>query len=71
MLPDGSELFTAMISAAKEDTDHPRKAVIRALRHRGALIGTTEDGMLGIWKNAPPRDRIPLRNEAYPDEQED
>lgn len=71
MLPDGSELFTAMISAAKEDTDHPRKAVIRALRHRGALIGTTEDGMLGIWKNAPPRDWIPLRNEAYPDEQED
>jgi hypothetical protein len=70
MLPDGSELFTAMISFAKEDPDHPRKAVIRALRHRGALIGTTETGPLGIWNNAPSRGWVPIRNVPYPDEQE-
>jgi hypothetical protein len=35
MLPEGQTRFTAMISSAKEDTDHPRKAVLRALRHRG------------------------------------
>jgi len=70
--PEGSETFTAMISAAKEDPDHPRKAVRRALLHRGALIGTTEDGLLGIWKNAPPRNNwVPLRNDPYPDEQEE
>jgi hypothetical protein len=44
MLPEGSELFTAMISSAKEDNDHPRKAVVRALRHRGAFVATTENG---------------------------
>jgi hypothetical protein len=70
MLPHGSELFTAMISAAKEDTDHPRKAVRRALLHRGGLIGTTEDGAFGVWMNAPPRGWTPLRNGPYPDEQE-
>jgi beta-lactamase superfamily II metal-dependent hydrolase len=70
MVPHGQERFTAMISSAKEDRDHPRKAVIRALLHRGALIGTTEDGALGIWNNAPPRSWNPLRNPIYPDEQE-
>ncbi len=70
IVPQGQELLTAMISSAKEDKDHPRKAVIRALLHRGALIGTTEDGMLGVWKNAPPRSWDPLRNPPYPDEQE-
>jgi hypothetical protein len=71
MVPDGHELFTAIISAAKEDTDHPRKAVLRALRHRGALIGTTEDGIVGIWNNAPPRGWAPLKNGPYPSEQEE
>jgi hypothetical protein len=45
---------------------HHGGAVIRALLHRGALIGTTEDGMLGIWNNAPPRSWSPLRNPPYP-----
>jgi beta-lactamase superfamily II metal-dependent hydrolase len=71
ILPHGQELFTAMISSAKEDTDHPRKAVIRALFHRGALIGTTEDGTFGVWKDAPRRGWNPLRNPPYPDEQEE
>jgi hypothetical protein len=70
MVPQGQELFTAMISSAKEDKDHPRKAVIRALLHRGALICTTEDRMFGVWNNAPPRVWNPIRNPPYPDEQE-
>jgi hypothetical protein len=70
MVPQGQELFIAMISSAKEDKDHPRKAVIRALLHRGALIATTEDGMFGVWNNAPPRTWYPLRNPPYPHEQE-
>jgi beta-lactamase superfamily II metal-dependent hydrolase len=70
MVPRGQELFTAMISSAKDDKDHPRKAVIRALLHRGALICTTEDGMFGVWNNAPPRAWNPVYNPPYPDEQE-
>jgi hypothetical protein len=72
MLPQGSERFISMISAAKEDEEHPRKAVLRALRHRGGLIGTTENGLLGIWNNAPRRNNwIALRNGPYPEEQEE
>jgi hypothetical protein len=58
------------VSAAKEDEDHPRKAVIRAMRHRGAMIATTEDGLFGVWNNAPPRGWNSLVNKPYPDEQE-
>lgn len=71
MLPDGQERFTAMISSAKEDTDHPRKAVLRALRHRGALICTTEEGAISVFNNAPARGWYPLQNKPYPDEQEE
>ncbi len=68
----GTETFTAMISSAKEDTDHPRKAVLRALLHRGALVGTTEDGPIWFYSNtAPARGTYnPLMNVPYPDEQE-
>ncbi|MER9843509.1 MBL fold metallo-hydrolase [Mesorhizobium australicum] len=38
----GSETFTALISSAKEDEHHPRKAVIRAMIHRGGKVATTE-----------------------------
>jgi beta-lactamase superfamily II metal-dependent hydrolase len=71
ILPEGQERFTAMISAATEDEDHPRKAVVRAMRHRGALICTTEDGAFSVFSNAPQRGWYPLRNKAYPDEQEE
>jgi beta-lactamase superfamily II metal-dependent hydrolase len=69
MLPEGSEVFTAMISSAKEDTDHPRKAVLRGLRHRGAFIATTENGPFTVYRNIN-RGWTPLRNVPYPDEQE-
>ena len=35
--------FTAMISAHENDPDHPKKAVVRALWHRGAHVASTED----------------------------
>jgi hypothetical protein len=73
LLPEGSERFRAIICAAKEDTDHPRKAVRRGLLHRGGKIMTTEDH--NIWisgGDVPPRsDYHPIPNSAYPDEQED
>jgi beta-lactamase superfamily II metal-dependent hydrolase len=71
ILPDGQERFVAMISAAKEDEDHPRKAVLRAMRHRGALICTTEDGPFTVFNNAPQRGWPSTRNAPYPNEQEE
>jgi hypothetical protein len=70
MVPEGQERFTAIISSAKEDTDHPRKAVLRALRHRGAHVLTTEDVPIIVLCNSI-RSVTPLRNVPYPDEQEE
>ncbi|MGP0089725.1 MAG: ComEC/Rec2 family competence protein [Xanthobacteraceae bacterium] len=70
----GAETFTAIISAAREDEDHPRKAVVRALIHRGARVVSTDDGDGGkrVGKNAPTRPNwtaaIPL---SYPEDQEE
>jgi beta-lactamase superfamily II metal-dependent hydrolase len=71
LLPEGQERFTAMISSAKEDPEHPRKAVLRALMHRGAKIATTENGRFRIQRNAPKRDGwVAMKQPAYPNEQE-
>lgn len=70
-VPKGQEKFTAMISAAEEDPDHPRKAVLRALKHRGALIATTEKTGFCVWCNIPGRDWPPVDDIPYPDEQEE
>jgi beta-lactamase superfamily II metal-dependent hydrolase len=69
MLPENQWRFTAAISSAKEDTDHPRKAVLRALRHRGAYILTTEDTPCILQKNSTRTFRV-MQNVPYPDEQE-
>jgi hypothetical protein len=73
LLPAGSERFTAIISSAKEDVDHPRKAVLRGLLHRGAKVLTTEDTAIWIWGGTPParNDYVLLPNVPYPDEQEE
>lgn len=70
MLPAGQEKFTAMISAAKEDSDHPRKAVKRALLHRGAFILTTEDSPIIVQRNSTRTWNV-VANVSYPDEQEE
>jgi beta-lactamase superfamily II metal-dependent hydrolase len=69
----GHELFTAMISSAKEDEDHPRNAVLRGLLHRGAKILTTEDQAFWVYGGAAParHDYYPMANVNYPDEQEE
>jgi beta-lactamase superfamily II metal-dependent hydrolase len=67
-----SKTFSAIISSAKEDGDHPRKSVVRAMIHRGAKVVTTEGHSIVSyggassghgWGSATPVD--------YPDEQED
>jgi len=66
-----SEKFYAIVSSAKNDKDHPRKAVVRAFIHRGAKVYSTEGKTLYIRHNAPQRpgwssvDPVP-----YPEKQE-
>lgn len=70
-LLEGEYKFIAMISSAKEDKDHPRRAVVRALIHRGAHVLATEGANLRVSRNAPERGwqtAIPLE---YPEDQED
>ncbi|MDD2466045.1 MAG: MBL fold metallo-hydrolase [Desulfobulbus sp.] len=65
------ENFTAIISAAKDDKDHPRKAVIRAFMHRGAKVITTEENTISTFKNAPNRGWTSVQSIPYPDDQEE
>ena len=71
-LSSKQENFTAIISAAKEDKDHPRKAVIRAFIHRGAKVITTEGRSIRTGHNAPHRDGWgPVEPIPYPEDQEE
>ena len=68
----GTESFTAVISASKEDEDHPRKAVIRACIHRGAKVVSTESGGIRSGCNSPERAGWTTAPALpYPDEQEE
>ncbi len=67
----GSETFTAIISSAKEDTDHPRSAVVRAMHHRGARVISTEGKSICTFKGAPNRGWVAIEGVPYPEEQED
>lgn len=69
-LEEGAEKFTAIISASKEDEDHPRKAVIRACIHRGANVISNEGGVC-TFHNAPDRGWVPVQPLLYPVEQEE
>ncbi|ECB7942014.1 competence protein ComEC [Salmonella enterica subsp. enterica serovar Kottbus] len=52
---EAAERLTTIISAGKNDANHPRKAVVRALYHRGAKIYDTKKG--GFHKGTSTRDR--------------
>jgi len=68
----GSELFSAYISAGKDDDKHPRKAVVRAMIHRGARVHQTKGNSIRTGHNAP--DRVgwgPITPLPYPEDQED
>jgi hypothetical protein len=69
-LPEGSETYTAIISSAKADEDHPRKAVVRALIHRGGRVATTEGKSICVSYGAPNRGWTPVKPESYPEDQE-
>lgn len=69
---EGTEKCTAIISASKEDEDHPRKAVVRACIHRGAKVVSTEGGGISTGINSPEREGwIAATPLPYPDEQEE
>lgn len=64
--------FSALISSAKKDPHHPKKAVVRAMMHRGGTVASTEGQDIRTGWNAPPRDgwsAVPAM--AYPTEQEE
>ncbi|WP_419858613.1 MBL fold metallo-hydrolase [Candidatus Palauibacter irciniicola] len=74
-LPKGQGRFRAYVSANPDDTDHPRRAVVRGLIHRGADVRQTT-GQRGTYlrtsKNAPPRDdAVPVDPLPYPEDQEE
>jgi beta-lactamase superfamily II metal-dependent hydrolase len=74
-LPEGEGTFTALISANRKDKDHPRRAVVRGLRHRGADVVQTGD-VRGVYlwtsRNAPRRaDAVPVAPLPYPEDQEE
>lgn len=64
--------FTAVISANKNDEEHPRKAVVRALIHRGARVIQTEGQAICVLQNAPSRQGWgPIEPLGYPADQEE
>ena len=68
----GTGTFTAIISASKEDKDHPRKAVIRACIHRGGKVFSTEGNTLRDSHNAPDREGWTTAQVLpYPEDQEE
>lgn len=68
----GEGKFTTIISSAKKDADHPRKAVVRALIHRGAKVFSTEGASLRTGHNSPNREGWSAATPyEYPEEQED
>jgi hypothetical protein len=65
--------FNVAISANEFDDDHPRKAVRRALMHRGGGILSTKGNKHVYWsKNKPFRkDWLKLPYEGYPEDTEE
>ena len=71
-LQEKVENFTAVISAAANDKDHPRKAVIRAFMHRGAKVITTENSTISTFKSSPQREGwSSVESVPYPEDQEE
>ena len=74
-LPEGRGRFRAFISANPDDKEHPRRAVVRGLIHRGADVMQTT-GKRGLYlrtsKHAPPRDdAVSATLLPYPEDQEE
>jgi hypothetical protein len=65
--------FTAIVSSAEKDKDHPRKCVVRAMMHRGANYAETEGKNTRFNSaSAPTRDGWgPASPLPYPEDQEE
>lgn len=70
-LPSGQHRFVAMISSAKEDEAHPRKAVVRAMIHRGGVVTATEGSSKCFHQNGNFRGWGPAVSLPYPWSQEE
>jgi len=73
-LPEGQGRLIALISANLDDDEHPRRAVVRGLIHRGAdVVQTTgaRGNYLRTAQNAPPRYSEPAQPLPYPEDQEE
>ena len=69
---EGTGTFTAIISASKEDKDHPRKAVVRACIHRGAKVISNESRNIYVFHNRSLRSKwTDVQGLPYPAEQEE
>ncbi|NLD46583.1 MAG: MBL fold metallo-hydrolase [Clostridiaceae bacterium] len=56
IVPKDSDMTkTAFVSAAKDDSDHPRHAVTNAFKRRGAQVATTEKNAIHSYYNTPSR----------------
>lgn len=63
--------WNAICSSAKEDEDHPRKSVVRAMLHRGAHFSATEGRIVNLTHGRALRDGwTSLPQAAYPEDQE-
>ncbi len=70
----GQKIFSSIISAHEDDADHPKKAVIRALWHRGVDVFSTENKDFIYWRplGQPSREGCgPVKNLDYPENMED
>lgn len=63
--------WCAVCSSAKEDEDHPRKAVIRAILHRGGHWTATEGNSVRFAEGIQRQGWGPLPQAKYPHEQEE
>jgi beta-lactamase superfamily II metal-dependent hydrolase len=69
--PEGAERFTAIISSALKDADHPKRAVERAIHHRGGKVLATEGESICTGYNRPKRNGWQTAtSRPYPTEQE-
>lgn len=68
---DEASKFTAIVSAAKADNDHPRKSVVRAFIHRGGKVFSTKGNSICTGHKAPDRGWSPVDSVPYPEEEEE
>lgn len=69
--PPTETTFSALISSALKDKDHPRKSVIRAMIHRGGKVLSTEGKTICSYGgDRPDRGWSSATPMPYPDDQE-